>query len=189
MKRNMRPYAAGLIVGRFQIFHNGHRDIVRRALKLCERVLVLIGSSQEAGTAKNPLSYNTRRDVIAEIFRRETERGRLIIAPLPDLGVGNVPAWGSYVYSAAEAALGKTPELFVTGREERRISWFDDIPAISELYVPKTVDISATQMREFLAAGEVLKWRIFSDPANYHRFDELREAVLRSAGNNDTASM
>ena len=103
--------------------------------------------------------------------------------------MGNVPAWGSYVYSAAEAALGTAPELFVTGREERRISWFDDNPAISELYVPKTVDISATQMREFLAAGEVLKWRIFSDSANYHRFDELREAVLRSAGNTDTASM
>ena len=185
----MRPYATGLIVGRFQIFHIGHRNIVRAALKLCDRVLVLIGSSQEAGTAKNPLSYETRRDVIAEVFRRETGRGRLLIAPLPDLGVGNVPAWGSYVYDTASDALGTPPSLFVTGREERRISWFDDNPAISELYVPKTVDMSATQMRKFLAAGEVLKWRIFSDPANYHRFDELRAAVLRSAGNNETASM
>ncbi|MBO5076317.1 MAG: adenylyltransferase/cytidyltransferase family protein [Clostridia bacterium] len=185
----MRAYASGLIVGRFQVFHIGHRNIVRAALRLCDRVLVLIGSSQEAGTAKNPLSYETRRDVIAEIFPREAERGRLIIAPLPDLGVGNVPAWGNYVYSSASEVLGTPPSLFVTGREERRISWFDDNPAISELYVPKTVDISATQLREFLAAGEVLKWRIFSDPANYHRFDELREAVLRSAGNNETASM
>ncbi|MBP5730554.1 MAG: adenylyltransferase/cytidyltransferase family protein [Clostridia bacterium] len=185
----MRPYATGLIVGRFQIFHIGHRNIVRAALKLCDRVLVLIGSSQEAGTAKNPLSYETRRDVIAEVFRRETGRGRLLIAPLPDLGVGNVPAWGNYVYSSASEVLGTPPELFVTGREERRISWFDDNPAISELYVPKTVDISATQLREFLAAGDALQWRIFTDPANHHRFDELREAVLRSAGNTETASL
>ena len=185
----MRAYASGLIVGRFQVFHIGHRNIVRAALRLCDRVLVLIGSSQEAGTAKNPLSYETRRDVIAEIFPREAERGRLIIAPLPDLGVGNVPAWGNYVYSAATDVLGTPPALFVTGREGRRVNWFDDNPAISELYVPKTVDISATQLREFLAAGDVVNWRQYTDLSSWHRFEALREAVLRSAGNNETASM
>ncbi|MBO4326396.1 MAG: adenylyltransferase/cytidyltransferase family protein [Clostridia bacterium] len=186
----MKPYERGLIVGRFQIFHKGHEQIVRTALKLCSKVLILIGSSQESGTEKNPLSYEQRRDMILAVFGASADRGRLIIAPLPDIGVGNVPAWGRYVLSKAREALGDAPDLLVSGREERRLGWFDGCEEnVSELYLPKTVDISASQMREWLISGDSASWRQYSPSALKGRFRALREAVAAAEGNDVTASL
>ena len=52
----MKPYNSGIIVGRFQTFHNGHKDMIDRAVELCEEVGIFIGSSQESGTFKNPVT-------------------------------------------------------------------------------------------------------------------------------------
>ncbi len=186
----MKPYANGLIVGRFQIFHIGHERIVRTALRLSETVLILIGSSQESRTEKNPLSYEERRAMISAVFGREIERGKLIIAPLPDIGVGNVPEWGRYVLENAAGILGVYPDLLVSGKEERRVTWFDGLEEnITELYVPKTVDISATKMRELLRSGELMMWKIYS-PLKIHPFaEDIARALKESEGNGITASV
>lgn len=42
----MKPYDIGLVVGRFQHFHIGHRSLVENAYKLCDRVLILVGSAK-----------------------------------------------------------------------------------------------------------------------------------------------
>ena len=186
----MKPYKNGLIVGRFQVFHIGHERIVRTALKLCERVLVLIGSSQESRTEKNPLTYEERCEMISDVFPKEFEKGRLIIAPLPDIGVGNVPAWGRYVLDKASDILGCLPDLLVSGKEERRITWFDGFEGdISELYIPKTVDISATQMRQWLISGDLHMWMINSPSRLHKRSESLRRALTEAEGNDETASV
>lgn len=48
----MKPYDTCLICGRFQTFHIGHESLVETGLKLCDRVLILVGSAQECGTPK-----------------------------------------------------------------------------------------------------------------------------------------
>ena len=55
MTRNL--YTLGMVIGRFQVLHNGHVNMVKRALDLCDVVVVYIGSSQEARTKVNPFSY------------------------------------------------------------------------------------------------------------------------------------
>ena len=64
----MKPYNTGLICGRFQTFHKGHEKLVETALLLCNRVLILIGSSQECGTERNPFNINTRTKILKEIY-------------------------------------------------------------------------------------------------------------------------
>ena len=54
---NKKPYKLGVLVGRFQTFHTGHEEIIRKAIELCEQVWIFVGSSQESGTLKNPFSY------------------------------------------------------------------------------------------------------------------------------------
>ena len=53
-----KPYDVGLIVGRFQTLHKGHEKLIETGLMLCDRLLILIGSSQECGTERNPLNIN-----------------------------------------------------------------------------------------------------------------------------------
>ena len=53
---NGKPYDCGVVCGRFQTFHIGHESLIDTALRLCDRVLILIGSAQEYGTERNPLT-------------------------------------------------------------------------------------------------------------------------------------
>ena len=52
----MKPYDVGLICGRFQTYHIGHESLINMGTQLCDRILILIGSSQECGTERNPLN-------------------------------------------------------------------------------------------------------------------------------------
>lgn len=42
----MKPYDLCLLVGRFQHFHKGYESLVENGLKFCDRILILVGSSQ-----------------------------------------------------------------------------------------------------------------------------------------------
>ncbi len=181
-----KPYRLGITVGRFQTFHNGHKYMIDKAAALCDRVGVFIGSSQESGTAKNPFDYATRKRLLTKIYG-ETIR----VFPLPDIGVGNNSTWGDYVLDNVLERFGELPDLLVSGKEARRIDWFDSVKSltIAELYVPKIVDISATQMREFFLTGNEEAWKRFSDPALWDEFETLRAAVEAAQGNQETASI
>lgn len=177
-------YNLGLLVGRFQALHLGHERMIRDAIALCDRVAVFIGSSQESGTQKNPFSYETRERMLKTVFGDAIE-----VYPLPDAGLGNNGLWGLYVLDKVTAACGRKPDLFITGREERRVSWFDDKEGISELVVPKVIEASATQMREYLITGEEDAWKALTPETLHPMFGELREKVLLSAGKSETQSI
>ena len=181
-----KPYALGILVGRFQTLHLGHEDMIGKALELCERVGLFVGSSQESGTWTNPFPYALRRDMLEEAFP-----GRLTVAPLPDIGVGNNGAWGDYVLDNVHRVFGAAPDLLISGKEERRKNWFDHVEGLSiaELYVPKIIDISASQMREFFLTGNEEAWKRFCDPALWDEFETLRAAVEAAQGNTETASI
>ena len=63
-----KAYKLGIMIGRFQTFHKGHQMMVDKAIALCKRVGVFIGSSQESGTDKNPFDYATRERILKMIY-------------------------------------------------------------------------------------------------------------------------
>ncbi|MBQ3900975.1 MAG: adenylyltransferase/cytidyltransferase family protein [Clostridia bacterium] len=181
-----KPYKLGIIVGRFQTFHNGHRMMIDKAAELCERVGVFIGSAQESGTNKNPFTYEMRESILRRIYGNEIE-----IFPLPDIGVGNTSKWGEYVLMSVIQQTGETPDLLISGKEEKRISWFDGVNGLSiaELYIPKTIDISASRMRELFAENEFEIWKTYCDERLWDSFGEMREIVLAARDNTETDSI
>ena len=181
-----KPYRLGITVGRFQTFHKGHQYMIDKAVALCESVGVFIGSSQESGTAKNPFSYETRERLLKKIYGDAVS-----VYPLPDIGVGNNSRWGDYVIDNVTERFGETPDLLVSGKESRRVDWFDSVKSltIAELYVPKIIDISATQMREFFLTGDVASWRTYTDPALWDEFNKLRAIVQAAQANTETSSI
>lgn len=179
-------YKLGITVGRFQTFHKGHQAVIDKALELCEKVGVFIGSSQESGTNKNPFTYEMRESVFKKIYG-----DRISIYPLPDIGVGNNSKWGDYVIENVVERFGTPPDLLVSGKEERRIDWFDSVKglAIAELYIPKTIDISASKMRDLFVKNEFDTWKKFCDERLWSDFPEMRKIVLASYENTKTASI
>ena len=179
-----KKYELGIIVGRFQVLHLGHIDMIDQALTLCNEVGILIGSSQESGTLKNPLTYEKRCEVIHSIYGDSVKT-----FPLPDIGVGNVSAWGDYVLENVKIFFGRLPDVLVSGEEDRRTSWLNDDSGIDEVFVPKTIDISATQMIQYLIEDDRASWKKYIDPRFYPMYEELRQIVIMSKDNLDTKSL
>jgi len=75
----------GLVVGRFQPFHNGHRALVQHALERCGSVVVGIGSSAAKPGVRHPFTAAERRQMVAAAFPREVAAGLVTFADIPDL--------------------------------------------------------------------------------------------------------
>lgn len=181
-----RPFDLGLYVGRFQHFHIGHQAVLDKALLLCDRVLVLVGSSQEQGTLRNPFSAATRMGLISEIY--PIQMG-VNVSTLPDLsGPDDItPDWGRHVLATVKQLTRKLPEVMIYGNDQARSAWFDpqDIATVSEVIVSRQLNpISATQMREWLLRGDEQyaadQWHAHAHPRLHKHFDQLRGELLRA---------
>ncbi|MDA3038623.1 MAG: adenylyltransferase/cytidyltransferase family protein [Actinomycetota bacterium] len=84
----------GVVIGRFQPFHNGHLRLVHRAMDVGERCIVVLGSSQESRTERNPFTVDERRAMIEAGLDRAV-RDRLRFVPVADLG--DEPRWARNV--------------------------------------------------------------------------------------------
>ncbi|MDO5435596.1 MAG: adenylyltransferase/cytidyltransferase family protein [Clostridia bacterium] len=182
-----KPYRTGVLTGRFQMIHLGHIDMIEKAREICEEIIILVGSAQEAGTEKNPFSYEERRDMLKAVFPEKNVR----VFPLPDAGLGNNALWGEHILNKVKEYTGALPDLMITGKEERREGWFSGPNGTNtaELAVPKSIPLSATQMREWLIRGEEEKWSGATSPVLRERYPALRAAVLASIGKKQTDSI
>lgn len=180
-----KPFSLGIIVGRFQTLHAGHEYMIRTSMSLCRETAVFIGSSQESGTETNPFPYSVRENLLHLLFGYD-----LPVFPLPDIGAGNNSDWGSYVLENVRARMNRDPDLLVSGKETRRVSWFDGLDVkISELYIPKTIDISASRMRSFFLDNDEESWRRYTDRKLWGQYEALRQLVLAARDHSETASL
>jgi len=153
----MRLYKTGLVIGRFQPLHKGHEFLIKRALSLCDIVYIYVGSAQEGGTEVNPYSYYDRKLFLLTVFGKEFRAGRIVINPLYDQGLGNCPSWGQYVLDTFKADNGCLPDLYITGCEKERSSWFTNeiAPNMDELRLTRhNIVISGTECRIVLKQGQ-----------------------------------
>jgi nicotinamide-nucleotide adenylyltransferase len=101
-------------VGRFQPLHNGHLQAVKSILEVHKNLLIIVGSSQEEGTKKNPLSYEFRKKIIIEVLKAEKyDLSRVEIVPLPD--INNDSEWVDYLIESVPSF-----EIMYTGAEDTR---------------------------------------------------------------------
>lgn len=73
----MRKYKTGLVIGRFQPFHLGHKYVLEKALKLCDRIYIGIGSAQ-IFDEKNPYSVEKRRKFLEVFLAEEKIQDRVL---------------------------------------------------------------------------------------------------------------
>lgn len=73
-----------VVIGRFQLLHHAHLALLRQALDLAPRVVVLIGSACQAPSPRNPFTWQERAGVLQQALP-PTQRQRLDLVPVPDL--------------------------------------------------------------------------------------------------------
>jgi nicotinamide-nucleotide adenylyltransferase len=77
-------YRIALIVGRFQPFHKGHLYLIKKALKISDKIVIAIGSAN-LSDKNNPLDFETRKKIIKAVAYKEKIEEKIIkIVPLDD---------------------------------------------------------------------------------------------------------
>lgn len=64
-----KKYDIIVFIGRFQPLHNAHLEIIKKASKMAERVVIIIGSSFQPRTYKNPWSETERLTMLSVITK------------------------------------------------------------------------------------------------------------------------
>jgi len=173
-------FKLGLVIGRLNHMHSGHKRIIDISKNLSEKTLVFIGSSQENGTLRNPFKLETRKNLIEKVYGNDKS---IIVAELKDLS--NEYSinfdWGKYVLDNVEKVIGKKPDFLITGNDDSRKGWYDekDVEEISEMIVSrKVVEISGTDLRGYLLTGNKTVWTEFMPEELKGSFDDLREELI-----------
>lgn len=80
-----KKYQIGLVIGRFQPFHNGHLYLLKEALKIADTIIIGIGSSNIIN-ADNPWTFEERKRVVEEVLRQEKLQEQVLkIVDIPDV--------------------------------------------------------------------------------------------------------
>lgn len=174
-----KEFEFGLVLGRFQTIHKGHKEIIDLTRKLCSNTLILIGSAQESGTLRNPFKLETRKEAIHRVYQQDD----VLIGQLDDLTNEDDICfeWGKYILEQVKKMYGKKPDLMVYGKDESRKGWFseEDAKTFSELVIARNkIEISATKLREFLIEDKKEQWKKYVPEEIWDMYGALRKELL-----------
>ena len=183
-----RPYDTALVVGRFQTFHLGHESLINTALSLADRVVLLIGSSQEHGTLMNPFSVITREKMIRSIF----PGSEVMVSSISDVNAEKIvdEIWGNHVLSNVKQLIRKAPDVYLHGQEAHHINWFrasnnliNETKHMAEVIVARErINISASTLRDYMFKDEFEKWAKYVNPKLHKHYSDLRTELLLAPG-------
>ncbi|HOE53368.1 MAG TPA: nicotinamide-nucleotide adenylyltransferase [Methanomassiliicoccales archaeon] len=86
----------GLLIGRFQPFHLGHLEVVRKIARECDELIIGIGSAQISHTLDNPFTAGERHLMISRALREDGIRDFFLV---PIVDINQYGIWVSHVRS------------------------------------------------------------------------------------------
>ena len=149
-------------IGRFSPFHSGHAEVLKRALETSKLVIVLIGSSGQSRSLKNPFTFEERRAMI-----EKWERGlptcsnpaALRILPLRDHPY-NDALWIRSVQKLVKKTIDghfgtNVNQIHITGSDRDESTWYlKSFPQWQQsLVAPVGEGLSATLIRTWMFEG------------------------------------
>lgn len=147
-----------VFIGRFEPFHNGHLTVLRHALGIARKVVVLVGSAGKPRSTRNPWNAN-EREVMIRAAIGEADAQRLLIRPLAD-HLYNEAAWISEVQRQVAAAIaadggGAEARVGLVGRDKDASSYYlREFPQWELCNVQHCEVLSATEIREHLFSAD-----------------------------------
>ena len=143
----------GIFFGRFQPFHLGHISVIQKIVDDGLIPFILIGSSDQERTDKNPYSYIERKTLIQSIFPE------IQIKPLPDVP-GDNDTWVANLQATIESHINDSYTIYTHNKPTEQGKY--GLPADKFItdyitFAPKVdvsdicdVNVNATDIRESL---------------------------------------
>jgi len=169
----------GVFVGRFQPFHNGHLEVIKKIVKEVDELVIIVGSSQYSHRLDNPFTAGERITMIRKALEEEgIQLSRIWIIPVPD--VHQHALWVSQI-------VGYSPKFDVAYANEaltRRLFMEAGFRVESMPFIKRRVYL-ATEIRKRMLAGENWKELVPNSVASF--IEEIDGDVrLRELNKTDT---
>ncbi len=172
-------FKRGIFVGRYQPFHKGHLEAIKKIVDVVDELIIVVGSSQYSHRVDNPFTAGERVTMIRRALMEEgIQLRRIWIIPVPD--VHQHMLWVSQI-------VGYCPKFDVVYANEpltRRLFLeagfrVEQVPPIRrEVYL-------ATEIRKRMLAGKEWEDLVPSSVAKFIKEIE-GDARLRDLNKTDT---
>jgi bifunctional NMN adenylyltransferase/nudix hydrolase len=152
-----KQYDTIVFIGRFQPIHNAHLEIVRRACELANELIIIVGSSEQPLTFKNPWTFRDRKEMWASAVSSMVSYNncRIKIVPSVDFPY-NDQMWASHIQDVVNknssfSGLGK---IAIIGHKKDESSFYLDMfPQWHSIAVEAIEPLDATSVRDLFFRG------------------------------------
>lgn len=152
-----RPLDLVTLIGRFQVFHNGHLAQVIHSLEVADRLLLFVGSSNRIRSQRNLFTYAEREGMIRSALGKAlgADAGRVLIMALPDR-LYDLQAWVDQTRTLTAIATAHLlrPRVGLAGFDRDASSdYLKAFPEWEFVGAGEHLGINATAVREAYLAG------------------------------------
>ena len=158
--RGILVYTKGILIGRFQPFHRGHHHLITEALRLCDELIIFIGSVKRPRTPKDPFTFEERRQMILDSLGEDDHEHlaeKVSIAGVEDTFYDD-EQWVNSIRQTLDSFAKKEDSLALMGHRKDQTSYYLDLfPDIQLVEIENHQDINATNIREHYLAENLMK--------------------------------
>lgn len=158
-----KQYDYLVFIGRFQPFHNGHKEVVAKALALANKVIIMVGSAGKPRSTKNPWLFTERVDMIFKAVEDlPGAKEGIGISPLYDKTY-NDQAWVTGVQQIVDANIQSDkisqPKIGIIGHAKDESSYYLKMfPQWTLVEHNMNEIVHATDLRELLFGGKNIRY-------------------------------
>lgn len=146
-----KKYDYLIFIGRFQPAHNAHIEIIEKALGLAEHVLIMIGSSYQPRTSKNPFTAEEREKLIRSAF--EYDLGDALIFKYVSDKLYNDQQWAIDIQGHVQDVIADYDtgdNIGIIGHKKDNSTFYLDMfPQWELVEFPNVKDLHATTIRDY----------------------------------------
>lgn len=169
-------------MGRFQPFHLGHLDLVKRILDECDEIIIAITSSQFNYLEKDPFTAGERIEMIHNSLKESSlDLSRCFVVSIENQF--NVATWASYLKSA----LPHFDKVFSGNNYVSMLLADSGIEVMNPIFLDRTL-YNATKIRSMIVSDE--NWKDFVPNAVYELLAKInaknRLIVISKSDTNPT---
>lgn len=162
----MNKYDYIVLIGRMQLFHLGHKELLDHALKIAnKKVIIILGSSFTSRNTKNPFSANEREEMIHSSLSSE-EKSKVSFVHQRDYYY-NHNRWLTEIQRAVDIHTHESKSVALIGHETDHTSFYlKDFPQWDLILRPEgTMKLHATDLRNMIYEDKE-----FNDNSDYVKY-------------------
>ena len=162
-----KRYKVAVLIGRYEPFHNGHAANAHQAFEIADHVLIMVGSSFQPRTPKNPFRFHERMEMITSTLGNPRRvigslKDNYSVIPIPDFKYSNNSWIANVQASVAKEHPGvDDKDICILGYDKDESSWYNhafpewDFVSLSGFVQYGSTPIDATKVRELYFEGHL----------------------------------